>query len=89
MEAVLDPGQQILDELVEIEVERAKLEAKAATKMLEFADLRRQSETEPNPTVRDLRASFAADELGLALHLRPGRCSAASPRPAGSWAGCR
>jgi hypothetical protein len=55
MQTAADPGQVILDDLTEIQVERAKLEAKSAAKMLEFADLRRrQSETEPNPTVRDL-----------------------------------
>ena len=39
MEAVLDPGQVILDRIAEREVERAKIEAAIAADMLEFDDL--------------------------------------------------
>src|SRR5690242_14352303 len=69
MEAVLDPGAVILDEIAALEAERARIEARIASKMLEFDDLRRrQAETNPNQTARRLEASFAADELGVALH---------------------
>lgn len=47
----------------------AKLEAERASDMLEFADLRRtKAERHDDPRVRDLEASFAADELGVVLH---------------------
>ena len=69
MEAVLDPGQVILDRIAEREVERAKIEAAIAADMLEFDDLRRrQAESNPNEAAAKLEASFAADELGVALH---------------------
>lgn len=69
MEAVLDPGMVILDEITALEVERAKIEAKIASKMLAFQDLRRtQAESNPHTTAAKLEASFAADELGVALH---------------------
>ena len=69
MEAVLDPGKVILDEITALEVERARIEAKIASKMLAFQDLRRHhAEANPNATAAKLEASFAADELGVALH---------------------
>lgn len=69
MEAVLDPGKVILDEIAALEVERARIEATIASKMLDFQDLRRtQAESNPNETAARLAASFAADELGVALH---------------------
>lgn len=80
MEATLDPGQmglppassasgEILDEIAALEVERARIEAKIAAKMLDFADLRRrQAESRTDDTACRLEASFAADELGIALH---------------------
>ena len=59
----------ILDEVAALEVERARIEAKIATKMLDFEDLRRtEAESNANPTAAKLEASFAADELGVALH---------------------
>ncbi|WP_332663249.1 HNH endonuclease signature motif containing protein [Aeromicrobium sp.] len=69
MAAVLDPGKLILDEITALEVERARIEAKIASKMLDFQDLRRrQAESNPNQTAAKLETSFAADELGAALH---------------------
>jgi hypothetical protein len=69
MEAVLDPGQVILDEITTLGVERAKIEARIAARMLEFADLRRQqADRHADTRVRDIAAGFAADELGVALH---------------------
>jgi hypothetical protein len=83
MEAVLDPGTVILDEISTLEVERARIEARIATKTLEFQDLRRrQAESEPDPTRRSLLVSFAADELSVALHLptRTVQCRLAEAR---------
>ncbi len=69
MEAVLDPAKVILSEIAELEVERARAEARIAERMLAFQDLRRaQAELNTDPRRRDLEASFAADELGVALH---------------------
>ena len=69
MEAVVDPGAVILDDIAALEVERARVEAKIATRMLDFADVRReQAQAAPSAMVRDLEVSFAADELGLVLH---------------------
>ena len=69
MATALDPGKAILDEIAALEAERARIEAKIAARMLDFADLRRtQAEANPNPTAAKLEASFAADELGVALH---------------------
>jgi len=69
MQTVLDPGKVILDRIAQREVERARIEAAIAADMLEFEDLRRtQAESNPNETAAKLEASFAADELGVALH---------------------
>jgi hypothetical protein len=69
VEAVLDPGQVMLDEITALEMERARIEARIAARMLDFADLRRiRAEANPDETARRLEASFAADELGVALH---------------------
>lgn len=52
-----------------LEVERARIEAETASLMLEFADLRRrQADRNGDPRRRALEASFAADELAVALH---------------------
>src|SRR5215203_2023080 len=69
METAPDPGQVMLDEITALETERARIEARIAATMLDFADLRRkQAEANPDETARKLEASFAADELGVALH---------------------
>jgi len=69
MEAVLDPGRVILEEVAALEVERARIEARIAARMLDFDDLRRrQAEANPHPTAARLEASFSADELAVALH---------------------
>src|SRR5215204_5636292 len=69
METAPDPGQVMLDEITALETERARIEARIAATMLDFADLRRkQAEANPDETARRLEASFAADELGVALH---------------------
>src|SRR5215207_2672799 len=69
METAPDPGQVILDRIAAREVERARLEAQIAADMLEFEDLRRrQARQHADETARRLAASFAADELGVALH---------------------
>jgi len=69
MEAVLDPGRVILEEVAALEVERARIEARIAARMLDFDDLRRrQAEANPDPTAARLEASFSADELAVALH---------------------
>lgn len=69
METALDPGKVILDEITTLEAERCRIEARIASKMLDFQDVRRtQAESNPNPTAAKLEASFAADELGVALH---------------------
>ena len=69
MSTVTDTGQVILDRIAELEVQRARIEANTAALMLEFADLRRvEAERHDDPRVRDLEASFAADELGVVLH---------------------
>lgn len=68
MEAVGEPGAVILDEIAQLEIERACVEAKIAGRMLDFADLRRrQSELATDPVIGRLEASFAADELSLVL----------------------
>ncbi len=59
----------ILDRIVELEVQRAQIEAKTAALMLEFQDHRRvQAQRHEDQRVRDMEASFAADELGVVLH---------------------
>ena len=83
MATALDPGKVILDEITALEAERARIEARIAAKMLEFDDLRRrQAESNPNPTAAQLEASFAADELGVALHqpTRTVQCRLAAAR---------
>lgn len=68
-QAVVDPGQVILDRIAAREVERAALEAQTAADMLAFQDLRRlQAERHDDRRTRDLEVGFAADELGVALH---------------------
>ncbi|MDQ3156136.1 MAG: HNH endonuclease [Actinomycetota bacterium] len=68
MEAVREPGAVILDEIAQLETERAQTEAKIARRMLAFADLRRRrSELAATPAIGKLEASFAADELALVL----------------------
>ncbi len=69
METAPDPGKVILDEITALQVQRARIEARIASKMLDFQDLRRSdAEANPNETARRLEASFAADELGVTLH---------------------
>lgn len=64
MEAVLDPGTVMLEEITALEVERARIEARIAARMLDFDDLRRhQAEANPHPTAARLEASFSPDEL--------------------------
>jgi len=68
MEAVREPGAVILDEIAQLEAERAQIEAKIARRMLDFADLRRrESEFALDPVIGRLEASFAADELSILL----------------------
>lgn len=68
MEAVVEPGAMILDEIARLEVERARTEAKIVRRMLDFADLRRrESALAIDPVIGRLEASFAADELSLVL----------------------
>ena len=69
METVLDPAKAILERVASLEVERAKIEAEISSAMLAFQDVRRvQAELNTDPRRRDLEASYAADELGVALH---------------------
>jgi len=49
MENVLDPGAVLLDEVAALELERARIEARIAAKMLEFDDLRRTSANNLRP----------------------------------------
>ncbi|MEJ7636217.1 DUF222 domain-containing protein [Aeromicrobium sp.] len=70
METVVDPGNVLLAEIAELEVQRARVEAQVAAKMLLLQDLRRAgSQRHVDPRRRDLEAGFAADELGVVLHL--------------------
>lgn len=83
MKSVVDPGQVILDEITALEVEPARVEARIAARMLDFHDLRRrQAEANTDPRRRDLEESFAADELGFALHqpTRTAQCRLAEAR---------
>ncbi|MDR7087896.1 hypothetical protein J2X11_002735 [Aeromicrobium panaciterrae] len=69
MSTAIDAGQEILDRIAAREVVRAKLEAETAADMLQFVDVRRiEAERHEDPRVRDMEISFAADELGVALH---------------------
>lgn len=69
MSTAVDAGQVILERITEISVARARLEAEEASLMLEFADIRRvEAEINDDERRRDLEISFAADELGVALH---------------------
>ena len=64
----IDPGQQLLDTIASLEVQRARIEAEIASTMVEFADLRRrEAERHEDRMLRDLEADFAADELSLVL----------------------
>lgn len=68
MEAVREPGARILDEIGQLETERAQIEARIARRMLDFSDLRRrESELALDPVIGKLEASFAADELSIVL----------------------
>lgn len=69
MEAIRDEaGAVILDEIAGLERERGRIESEIASRILDFADLRRrQAELAINPRVGKLEASFAADELSLVL----------------------
>lgn len=68
MEMTIDRGQELLDEIASLEIQRARIDAEIATRMLEFADLRRrESERHADPMLRDLEAGFAADELSLVV----------------------
>jgi len=69
MGAATDAGQVILDEIAALEVERARVEAKISSRMLAFQDVARaEAEKNTDPRVRDLEASFAAEQLGAVLH---------------------
>ena len=69
MDTALDPGKAILDEIADLEVERARIEARIAGRMLDFTDLRRtEAARHADPRRRDLEVCFAADELGVVLH---------------------
>ncbi|MDX6277966.1 MAG: hypothetical protein QOJ72_2094 [Nocardioidaceae bacterium] len=73
MEAVLDPGVAILDEVAALEVERARIEARIAARMLAFEDLRRgESEWTDDLNLRRTEMGFAAEELGAVLK-QPGQ----------------
>ena len=68
MNEVRDAGEVILDRIAQLENERARVEALIAGEMLAFVDLRRrESESQIDPVVRRLQASFASDELALVL----------------------
>ena len=68
METTTDRGQQLLDEIASLDVQRAQIEADIASRMLEFADQRRrESERHTNPLIRELEADFATDELSLVV----------------------
>ena len=68
----MDTGQEILDRIAQLEVQRAQIEAQTAALMLEFADLRRvEAQRHADPRVRDMEASFAADEIGVVTHQPP------------------
>jgi hypothetical protein len=69
MSTAVDPGQVVLDRIAELEVVRARAEAETASLMLEFADRGRvEAERHEDPRRRAIEISFAADELGVALH---------------------
>src|SRR3954471_19645360 len=73
METVVDPGVTILDEVAALEVERARVEARIASRMLEFEDLRRrESEWTDDLSLRRTEMAFAAEELGAVLK-QPGQ----------------
>ena len=68
METTADIGQQRLDRIASLEIQRAQIEAEIASEMVEFADLRRhEAERHQDPMLRDLEADFAADELSLVV----------------------
>lgn len=65
--AGIDRRQELLDEIASLDAVRAKAEAAMAERMLEFTDLRRrEAERQENPTIREIEAGFATDELALA-----------------------
>lgn len=69
MSTALDAKQVVLDRIAARRVVRAELDAQDAADMLEFHDIcRAESERQPDLRVRDLEASFAADQLGVVLH---------------------
>ncbi|MGH3458399.1 DUF222 domain-containing protein [Aeromicrobium sp.] len=68
MQTTTDAGQELLVEIASLEIQRARIEAEIATRMLQFADVRRvESEQHTGPRLRDLEAGFAADELSLVV----------------------
>ncbi|MEO6470501.1 MAG: DUF222 domain-containing protein [Aeromicrobium sp.] len=68
MEQVLDTGAQMLDRMTVLQRNIAMLGAALAREMLDFADLRRnESRRHDNPSIARLEASFASDEIGVAL----------------------
>ena len=73
MDTVLDPGAAILDEVAALEVERAQIEARIASRILDFEDVRRrESEWTDDLKLRRMEMSFAAEELGAVLK-QPGQ----------------
>ena len=63
-----DRGQQVLDRIASLEIQRACIEAEIADEMVQFVDLRRrEAERHADPMVRDLEADFATDELSLVV----------------------
>ena len=68
MEAVVDPGQVILDEVARIRARIARDEALLAGKLLEFEDVRAgQAAGLPNPNDQALAEAAIRDELSLTL----------------------
>ncbi|MCW2751308.1 MAG: hypothetical protein JWR83_2418 [Aeromicrobium sp.] len=69
METTRCPSAAILDEVAELEVERARVEGRIAAKMLAFEDACRvESEWTDDLELRRVEMSFAAEELGAVLH---------------------
>ena len=68
MDRTTDHGQQVLDRIASLEIQRARIEAEIAFEMLAFADLRRrESERHADPRLRVLESDFAADELSVVV----------------------
>jgi hypothetical protein len=63
-----DTGSELLAEIGLLEVERARIEARIAERMLVYADhVRCEAQRHDDPVVRDLEAGAAADSLGQVL----------------------